>query len=127
MTKRPDPRKELGARGELLAEKELKRRGFKILERNYNCRVGEIDLVARERDTTVFVEVKTRTSREFGSGLDAITPRKRHKLVRVAQFYLSANGLLDTPARIDVVAVDLSGRKPAVELVRGAFDSETWG
>ena len=101
-------RQELGKTGEDLAVAELEARGYAILARRYRTRHGEIDVVARERDTTVFVEVKARTSAEFGGGADAVTPWKQRRLVSMATDYLVRHRLTERPCRFDVVAVDLT-------------------
>ena len=79
------PKKELGARGEELAVRYLKNRGYRILERNYRIKLGEIDIIARDRNTLVFVEVKARSSNRFGHPKSAITPQKQRKISMVSQ------------------------------------------
>lgn len=98
-------RRELGRRGECLAEAHLGGKGYRLLERSYRCRLGEADLIMRDGDTVVFIEVKTRSSGSFGTPEEAVDARKQRKLVQVAQFYLRDRGLDDAPARFDVVAV----------------------
>ncbi len=109
------PRQSLGRRGEQLAADRLAALGYQIVERNFRCPAGEIDLVARDQDTWVFVEVKTRRGARFGTPEDAITARKRAHLIASAQHYLQARDLRDVPWRIDAVAVGLS---TAGELLR---------
>ena len=116
-------RKKIGARGENLAVSYLKRRGYRIIERNYRCRHGEVDAIARDGDTLVFVEVKTRSEGSFGTPLDAVSPAKRNKLVMLANWYLLSQKIQDVPVRFDVVAVDVSGTEPSITVVRNAFDS----
>lgn len=113
----------LGARGEALAERYLKRAGFRILARNYRCRYGEIDLVAEEGGCLVFVEVKTRSGAGFGHPLEAVDGRKRGQLTRAARHYLEATGGGERFCRFDVVAVAVGG-EPQLELVRNAFELE---
>jgi putative endonuclease len=115
----------VGIMGEDLACAELERRGYAILARRYRCRSGEIDIVAREGRTTVFVEVKTRDGHAFGSGADAINWVKRRRIVACAAGYLARNGLVDRECRFDVVAIDLTGSVPAIEVYRSAFDGST--
>jgi len=99
---------EVGRRGEDLACKLLKKRKYKVLERNVRGHYGEIDIVARQGDCTVFVEVRTRTSDEYGTPEESITPRKRKKLVACALDYIALHEKLhDAPWRIDVVGVEL--------------------
>ena len=123
-------RQNIGKTGEDLAVAELEARGYAILARRYRTRHGEIDVVARERDTTVFVEVKARTSAEFGGGADAVTPWKQRRLVSMATDYLVRHRLTERPCRFDVVAIDLTeadrgpGARPRqVTLYRNAFDA----
>jgi len=116
-----DPRQQLGSRGEQAACDELRRRGYVILERRYRTRVGEIDIVARDGAVTVFVEVKTRDGTAFGDGADAVTPWKQRRLWRMALDYVARHGLHDRPCRFDVVAVDVSGGTPSLEVYTNAF------
>ena len=113
---------QLGARGEKLAAQFLKRSGYKILYRNFRARRGgEVDLVCREDDTLVFVEVKTRSSTDFGRPFEAINIAKRRLISRGALAWLQ---LLDNPDilfRFDVVEIVLVAEKPRVELLRDAF------
>ena len=112
----------LGARGEALACTLLKEKGYKIIERNFKTPIGEIDIVAREGQTLVFVEVKTRESTAFGSAKWAVDRKKQQKLSRVALYYLNLKAWKDLPARFDVVAVDLERQGERIELFRNAFD-----
>jgi len=115
-------RQRLGTEGERTAEKYLRRQRYAILERNYRCRAGEVDLIALDGYTVVFVEVKTRTQPGFGSPLEAVGPRKQRQIQRAAQFYLSENRLLNRDARFDVVGVSWEGGEVHCELVKNAFD-----
>jgi putative endonuclease len=112
----------LGKRGEALACRLLKEKGYKIIERNFLTPIGEIDIVAREGQTLVFVEVKTRESDAFGSAKWAVDRRKQQKLSRVALYYLNLKAWQDRPARFDVVAVDMEPGGERIELFRNAFD-----
>lgn len=115
-------RGELGAEGERLAERFLRRRGYRILARNYRCSRGEIDLIARDGATIVFVEVKGKSSEEFGSPLEAVTARKRKRLALVANYYLTAFKLHHLQTRFDVVGIRwVMGGEPSIALVRDAF------
>lgn len=100
-------RKKLGQLGENLAANHLERRGYVIHQRNYRCPVGEMDIVAEDGDCLVFVEVRTRRGREYGTPEESITAAKQSKLVEVAQTYLQEH---HWPGdwRIDVVAVELT-------------------
>ena len=114
-------RSELGAEGERVAERFLKSKGLKVLERNYRTRLGEIDLVCREKRTIVFVEVKTRTSGLYGEGMEAVNARKQHKLHRLAQQYLQSYRLESADVRFDVLSVMFVSGEPTIEHIPGAF------
>ena len=96
---------EVGATGEDRAVDHLLRSGLRIVERNYRCKVGELDVVARDGAVLVFVEVRSRRSAEYGSALDAVSFHKRRKVTRVAMAYLAARRPRFTEARFDVVAI----------------------
>ena len=103
---------------------ELERRGYAILARRYRTRYGEIDIVARDGETTVFVEVKARTTDEFGSAAEAVTLWKQRRLVRMARDYLGRNGLTNRPSRFDVVAIDAVGSpRQTLTVYAHAFDA----
>jgi len=110
-----DRRRALGRLGESLAARELERRGYRIIARNWRCPIGEIDLVAERDDTLVFVEVRTRRGNERGTPQESITPAKQAKLIETAQTYLSENSAEERDWRIDVVAVEMT---PRGELLR---------
>jgi putative endonuclease len=114
---------QLGARGEKLAAQHLRRQGFKILYRNFRGRTGgEIDLVCRDRDTLVFVEVKTRTREDFGRPLDAVNPKKERRISLGALAWLRLLGDPDIFFRFDVVEVLIApSEAPKIELIRNAF------
>jgi putative endonuclease len=118
----PKPTSVLGARGEELAAKFLRAKGYAILARNFRSPVGEIDIVAREAQTLVFVEVKTREGGGFGSAKWAVDHHKRRKVSMAALAYLNLKGWVDRPARFDVVAVDMNPGGPLIELYRDAFE-----
>ena len=119
-----DIRKALGSRGEDLAVKYLKKKGYKVIERNYRCQWGEIDLVARQGDTVIFVEIKARTSSDFGLPQDAVGRFKQEKLIQAARAYMAEHHLQETiPARFDVVAVQLTPSGPDIELIQDAFQA----
>ncbi|HEU5181276.1 MAG TPA: YraN family protein [Candidatus Polarisedimenticolia bacterium] len=103
-----DPRKILGDRGEQTAADFLARSGMRIVERKFRCKGGEVDLIAKDGDDLVFVEVKTRSSLEFGEGSEAVTAAKRRRILRAAALYLSARDSWSHPCRFDVVSVRFS-------------------
>lgn len=113
-----------GRLGEVFAAEYLERLGYKILEKNYRKQFGEIDIVARDQGTLVFVEVKTRHSNFYGAPVEAVDIRKQRQLSRIAQGYLLSCQLHDTAARFDVIGVTLDkNNQPAqIELIRNAFD-----
>ena len=108
-----DPRQRLGLEGEDAAARALEKAGLRIVERRFRCRLGEIDLVARDRDVLVFVEVKSRRGIGFGRPAESVTTTKRRRIARVAQCFLSRRGMTDVPCRFDVVEVL---RHPGIEL-----------
>jgi putative endonuclease len=115
-------RQQYGEAGEALAARLLRRQGYRILETNYRTPIGEIDIIARERDTIVFVEVKARRSLHFGHPKTAVTAHKRRKLSMLALYYLKTTGQSGAKARFDVVAISAAPERPEVEIVRNAFD-----
>ena len=113
-----------GAKSEDLAAWYLKQNGYKILEQNYRNRMGEIDIIAREKKTIVFVEVKSRRSIRFGNPKLAVTPKKQRKISMVALHYLKSTRQTTAKARFDVVAIIWpDGRgKPDITHYRNAFE-----
>ena len=103
----PTERAELGRWGESVAARELRRRNYRILDRNVRVGRGELDIVAADRDETVFVEVKTRRDQAFGGARAALTHAKSRRLERLAQTYLRQHPDRQGPYRIDVVAIDV--------------------
>jgi putative endonuclease len=119
--------KELGKKGEVLAAQYLKRQGYDIKEQNWRSSLGEIDLIARDKETIVFVEVKTRKSAHYGSGEMAVDKHKQEQIAKVALSYLLKRGLKDVDCRFDVVSVMLSENKNKIELIKDAFPlGERW-
>lgn len=117
-------RQHLGKSGEDLAVDELVARGYAVLARRYRTRGGEIDIVAEDGGTVVFVEVKARTSADFGSAVEAVTPRKQRQLVVMARDYLARARHLDRPCRFDIVAIDDVDTVPRITIYRNAFDGK---
>ncbi len=111
-----------GNKGESIAARHLKRQGYRILEQNYRTNLGEIDIIATDRDTIVFVEVKARKSGRFGDPKWAVTPRKQRKISMVALHYLKATQQDHVKARFDVVSISGAGSSPGIELVKNAFE-----
>ncbi|MFZ2025075.1 MAG: YraN family protein [Microgenomates group bacterium] len=100
--------RKLGKLGESLAANYLQKRGFTIIERNFRVRYGEIDLVAKDADTLVFVEVKTRMSTQFGLPEEAITPKKLHEIIKTLEMYALRHHVQQMQLRIDAVAIQMN-------------------
>ena len=119
----------LGKRGEDLACRELESRGYAIVARRYRVRSGELDIVARDGATLVFVEVKARAGHEFGSAAEAVTPPKQLRMTRLATEYLMRHHLQDCPCRFDVVAIQYDAAQgphagaAEVVVIQNAFDA----
>ncbi len=107
--------KEIGKYGEDAAAKYLKKKGYQIAARNYSCKFGEVDIIARQEDTLVFVEVKTRSTTLYGTPAEAVTYNKKRHIVNTAKHYLMQNGY-DGNIRIDVIEVYLSAERKAEKL-----------
>jgi putative endonuclease len=106
----------LGSQGEKAAGDYLKSKGYKIVERNYRCKLGEIDLIAEKDNIVVFVEVKTRSNDKFGKGFEAVVSKKINKIRRVAMLYMIQKDL-QKEIRFDVISID----KNVVTHIEGAF------
>lgn len=116
-------KKMLGREGEDRAARYLSKQGYRVIERNYSTRNGEIDLIAIENGTVVFVEVKTRTSDAYGAPELAVNPQKQKKMIKAALSYIKYKKLHQVPCRFDVIAI--SGPNDAyVELIRNAFEMD---
>ena len=114
-----------GRRGEQLAERVLRREGFRILARNLHFRHSELDLVALEGKTLCFIEVRLRSSRLFGSAEESVSRAKQRRIVRAAREFLAlARPLRPALMRFDVVAIDTGTDPPRVRLIRDAFNAD---
>jgi len=116
-------KKLLGKEGEDQAAQFLMKQGYRILERNYRTRSGEIDLIALHDGAVVFIEVKTRTSDAFGAPELAVNPRKQQRMVKAALGYIKYKRLHQVPCRFDVVAITAAAKKE-VEHIRNAFEMD---
>ncbi len=114
--------KKTGKIGEDIAIDFLKKKGYKIIERNYKCVFGEVDIVARDRGDIVFIEVKSRRSEYFGDPTDAVDFNKQKKISKIALNYLNEKRLDNHDARFDVIAIKLSPNGNTVELIENAFE-----
>ncbi len=115
-------RRNTGMLGEKYARDFLKKRGYRVIETNYRCPQGEIDIVARHKDSLVFIEVRTKTSLAFGTPEESITRAKQNRMRAAAFHYQQAHGGLPQLWRIDVVAIELdkSGKPSRIELIENA-------
>jgi len=116
----------LGKFGEKVAAIFLKRNGYVILERNFSCLFGEIDIIARDKEAVAFIEVRTRQSDEYGLPVESIRRAKKKKLIRTAWFYIKGRNLEDSLFRFDVVSVLIGNRRrrPEVGLIKDAFGED---
>lgn len=117
-----DPRRRVGQRGERRAERFLRSLGYAIVERNYRTSRGEIDLVAKDKDTLVFVEVRTRRRDGFGGPLASVGRQKQRQISNTALHYLTHSGLRDRAARFDVIGIVGEGKRADLTHVKAAFE-----
>lgn len=115
-----------GMLGEEAAVKALKKHKYKIIERNYRTKMGEIDIIAKDGEYTVFVEVRLRKTNDFGSPADSINQRKQQKIIKTAQIYAVKNDIYDTPMRFDAVLInaETDGEKlvnEEIQIIKNAF------
>ena len=115
-------RQQFGKESESTAVRHLKKNGYKILEQNYRTKIGEIDIIAKDKQTLVFVEVKARKSHFYGNPKWAVTPKKQRKISMVALYYLKATKQNNVKARFDVVSITNADDQPIVEIVKNAFE-----
>ena len=121
-----DPRHLLGAAGEAEAARYLEKQGYRIVTQNFRGRFGEIDIIAKDRDVLVFVEVKTRSQGSLGTPEEAVTPRKIARITKAAAEYMAANerATSDLNVRFDVVGVTSDGNSIKCSLIKDAFPFE---
>jgi putative endonuclease len=115
-------RQQFGRKSESIAVRYLKKNGYKILEQNYRNKIGEIDIIAKDKKTLAFVEVKATRTDSFGSPKWAVTPKKQRKISMVALYYLKDTKQNKVKARFDVVAISSSQDNPRIELIKNAFE-----
>jgi putative endonuclease len=115
-----DQRKRIGQQGEALAASYLTEQGYNIVQRNWRCPLGELDIVAEAGGTLIFVEVRTRRSHRFGLAEESLTPTKQNRLVDLAQTYLQESATPDQSWRIDVVTVQWKAGRPKINHVENA-------
>ncbi|HDD44474.1 MAG TPA: YraN family protein [Candidatus Desulfofervidus auxilii] len=109
----------IGTEGEILAKKFLQKKGYKIIATNYKNKLGEIDIIALEKDTLVFVEVKTRTTTRFGLAKEAVNKHKQKQIIKVAMCYLKTLNEKNLKVRFDVIAINLKNKE--IEHIHNAF------
>ncbi|MFH1777651.1 MAG: YraN family protein [Candidatus Omnitrophota bacterium] len=115
-----------GKQGESIAESFLKKNGYKIITTNFRTKIGEIDIIAKDKDYLCFIEVKTRKSFRFGDPAEAIDKKKMHKISQIAQLYLKKNKIYGCLCRFDVVTAVVSGNCPVhLKLYKNAFRIDT--
>jgi len=113
----------LGEKGEKQAARYLKKKGYKVVTANYRCKYGEIDLIVRDADILIFIEVKTRTSTDFGDPAAAVDYRKQQQISKVAHHYLITHHNDDVDARFDVISIlSPRGQKTEIEHISDAFE-----
>ncbi len=110
-----------GKQFETYATDYLVKKGYKILDRNFNCSFGEIDIIAKKDSIICFIEVKARSKKDFGSALEAITYSKQKRMIKVAQYYCIKNNLSEIPIRFEAIGIDLSSTPPMVEHIENIF------
>lgn len=115
-------RQKFGKFGENVAVRHLRKIGYQVICQNYRNRFGEIDIIARDGDCLVFVEVKSRRTDTYGHPKYAVTRAKQEKIARTALYYLKSTHQINCRARFDVASVTLFDRKPCVEIIKNAFD-----
>jgi putative endonuclease len=111
-----------GLAAEDLACQYLCQQGLRLIERNFRCRVGELDLIMEDGTDLVFVEVRSRHNNRYGTPAETITPVKRRRLVRTALFFLQQRRL-DAPCRFDIIAISQASGKPKLEWIKNAFQT----
>lgn len=115
-------KRDLGRQGEQAAEQFLRAQGYVLLARNYRCAYGEIDLVVRDRDTLVFVEVRTQSGPTFGDPLESVTQRKQRQIAKAAMHYVVRQRVANHPLRFDVIGIVWNKLAPQIVHVKGAFE-----
>lgn len=111
----------IGQNGEDIATEYLIENGYKILERNFSCRQGEIDIIAKDKNEIVFIEVKTRTNKKYGEPVEAVTYIKRRHLIKTIEYYLYIKKLEDEFIRIDVIEIYIKEHKFLLHHIKQAI------
>jgi len=113
---------QFGEKGESIAVNCLKKQGYRIIELNYRTKLGEIDIIAKQGGSLVFIEVKARKSSRFGRPELAVTPKKQRKISMVALYYLKSTKQSNAKARFDVVAINSTDDGPNIKIIKNAFE-----
>ncbi len=113
--------KELGNEGEMIASQYLKQLGMEIVERNFQCKMGEIDIIAKDQDELVFVEVKTRSPSSYGRPAEAVNQKKKNHIYHVAEYFLMINHIEDVFCRIDVVEIYYYQKTYSINYIKNAI------
>lgn len=113
---------ELGRKAEELAGNFLKKNGYRVLEKNFRCRYGEIDIIARDKKAICFVEVKSRSNFDIAAAKEAVNSRKIGQISKASLEYLKQKSLLDKKARFDVICVGFGPGEPSLEIIKDAFE-----
>ena len=119
-----EDKKELGKKGEDFACKFLEKNGYQIIKRNYRNRVGEIDIIAREKDDMVFVEIKTKVSKDFSNPELSVNTSKQKRIIKTALFYLMEKKIKNTGCRFDVIGITGEKSERKVNLIKNAFTAD---
>ncbi len=118
------PKQSIGQQAEHLACQHLQEHGLTLIDRNFQCRVGEIDLVMQDNDTLVFIEVRSRSTKDAYDPIESIGFRKQQRLTRAALYYLQKKHSLNTfPCRFDVIGITYTTEKPLIQWIQHAFSS----
>lgn len=115
--------RDIGTLGEFLAEKYIKKQGYIILEKNFNCKMGEIDIIGKDKEHIAFIEVKSRYNTDYGRPAEAVNYNKKRKLYKTAEFYIMKNKLYDFSFRFDVIEIllKLDSNTYELRLIKDAF------
>lgn len=116
-----------GKKGEGLALACLKRQGYKIIEKNYKTKQGEVDIIANDKDCISFIEVRSRNTERFGAPEYSINREKQNQIAKIALSYIKRYGLEDRDCRFDIVCIeDVNSAFPKIKLIKNAFELDTW-
>ena len=118
--------KDVGNQAETQACRYLQKQGLTLIERNFNCKLGEIDLIMQDGEYVVFIEVRYRSDRGYGSAADSVTRQKQNKLIRTALYYLQNRALNNRASRFDIIAIHPGKKNPDIDWIKNAFLNESF-